>query len=147
MIEWWEVEIANAHRFHRRVARRSWFIRTNSSTSSTSQPSSRLKPAFAVVEFERQSVAFLADNADDEPRKVFGDAFHFVTPNLHTGEEYTLTVTEGMPNEYFGKSFADDDSGESFGEGVTDAEQIADSDEDGKKMRGVLSFAPPPLDE
>lgn len=86
-------------------------------------------------------------NADDEPRKVFGDAFHFVTPNLHTGEEYTLTVTEGMPNEYFGKSFADDDSGESFGEGVTDAEQIADSDEDGKKMRGVLSFAPPPLDE
>lgn len=86
-------------------------------------------------------------NADDVPRKVFGDTFHFVTPNLHTGEEYTLTVTEGMPNEYFGKSFADDDSSESFGEGATDAEQIADSDEDGKKMRGVLSFAPPPLDE
>lgn len=86
-------------------------------------------------------------NADDVPRKVFGDTFHFVTPNLHTGEEYTLTVTEGMPNEYFGKSFADDAGSESFGEGATDAEQIADSDEDGKKMRGVLSFAPPPLDE
>ena len=84
-------------------------------------------------------------NADQTPRKVFGELFHFVTPNLQNGDEYILTVTDGMPNEYYGKSFPLDGSDEPVGEGGETAEQEADVDEEGRIMRGVFSFAPPPL--
>lgn len=53
-----------------------------------------------------------------------------------------------MPNQYYAKSYADGDtSGATVGEGTTAAEQEADISTDGKIMRGVLSFAPPPLEE
>jgi plastocyanin len=86
-------------------------------------------------------------NADDTPRRVFGDEYHFKSPNLQTGDEYVITVFEGMPNDYYAKAFTVEGEDTSLGEGSVPAEEAADVDEDGKTMRGVLSFAPPPLED
>ncbi|MCM2562907.1 hypothetical protein M8756_12220 [Lutimaribacter sp. EGI FJ00015] len=86
-------------------------------------------------------------NTDDVPRLVFGDQYHFVTPTLNSGEEYTLTIVDAMPNQYYGKSITTAGEGDNIGESGIPAEDEADTDETGKTMRGVFSFAPAPLDE
>lgn len=87
-------------------------------------------------------------NEDIGRREVFSDGFTFVSPKIATTESWTLTITDGMPNEYFAKSYADGDtSGSTVGESGVPASEEADVTEDGKIMRGVLSFAPAPLEE
>jgi plastocyanin len=83
----------------------------------------------------------LVYNADEVPRRVFGDEFTFISPKLMTEDAFTVTIVEDMPNEYYGKT----GSGDIDVDTDQSAASQAQTDEDDNPMRGVFSFAPPPL--
>lgn len=78
-------------------------------------------------------------NTYNMPRQVYGDAFTFHSSTMDETESFSISIVAGMPNEYYGRS------GNSDLDTDGDPAAQADTDGDGSPMRGVLSFAPPPL--
>lgn len=79
-------------------------------------------------------------NADTAPRRVFGDEFTFSSDPLYENEAFTMNIVSDMPNQFYGRTGTEDLDNNA------EAVDLADTDGEGRPMRGVLSFAPPPLE-
>lgn len=79
-------------------------------------------------------------NTDADPRRVFAEDFAFSSDALFSNDTFTLTVVADMPNQFYGRT------GSGSLDTNAEARDLADTDGEGRPMRGVLSFAPPPLE-
>lgn len=96
---------------------------------------------FPEVTFAQPGDRLVFVNLDETPRQIYKANPGFVSPRLSQNESWSVEISSTMQGDFFGRSQRlSEDQTEALKAGSVDADTLADSAQDGRVMRGAISF-------
>ncbi|MGA0924731.1 MAG: hypothetical protein ACO3R6_09585 [Lutimaribacter sp.] len=96
---------------------------------------------FPEVTFAQPGDRLIFVNFDETPRQIYKSKPGFVSPRLSQNESWSVVISSKMQGDFFGRSQRlTSDQTQALDSGDLVGDTLADSAQDGRIMRGGISF-------
>ena len=96
---------------------------------------------FPEITFAQPGDRLVFVNLDETPRLIYKAKPGFVSPRLSQNESWSVEISSTMQGDFFGRTQGlNEDQTEALKAGSVAADTLADSAQDGRVMRGGISF-------